>query len=174
MTTQPKPREWWLEQLAPYNVKHGITPVDAEKATVVEIARFIATREEFIRAYITTSTWATNDESDPETGGEPLDDTYTDGADDFADEAIVSIVQECLMFMEENHDDLNCDGVNYGPDFGQAGRAGHDFFLTRNGHGAGFWDGDWPKEEGERLTEASRKFGESQPYIGDDELLYVS
>ncbi len=23
-------------------------------------------------------------------------------------------------------------------------RAGHDFWLTRQGHGAGFWDGDWP------------------------------
>jgi|TARA_R110000744_G_scaffold366338_1_gene475354 hypothetical protein len=22
-------------------------------------------------------------------------------------------------------------------------RIGHDFWLTRNGHGAGFWDGDW-------------------------------
>ena len=22
----------------------------------------------------------------------------------------------------------------------------HDFWLTRNGHGAGFWDGDWPEE----------------------------
>ena len=22
-------------------------------------------------------------------------------------------------------------------------RAGTDFWLTRNGHGAGFWDGDW-------------------------------
>lgn len=21
--------------------------------------------------------------------------------------------------------------------------AGHDLWLTRNGHGAGFWDGDW-------------------------------
>ena len=23
------------------------------------------------------------------------------------------------------------------------GQIGHDFFLTRNGHGAGFWDGAW-------------------------------
>ena len=25
----------------------------------------------------------------------------------------------------------------------QCERIGHDFWLTRNGHGAGFWDGDW-------------------------------
>jgi hypothetical protein len=29
--------------------------------------------------------------------------------------------------------------------------AGHDFYLTHTGHGAGFWDGDWP-ETGHHLT----------------------
>jgi hypothetical protein len=29
--------------------------------------------------------------------------------------------------------------------------AGHDFILTRNRHGAGFWDGDW--EQGDELTD---------------------
>jgi len=41
--------------------------------------------------------------------------------------------------------------------------AGHDFHLTRNGHGAGFWDGDWDDEPDDengvelavRLTRAS-------------------
>jgi len=46
-------------------------------------------------------------------------------------------------------------------------RAGHDFWLTRNGHGAGFWDGDWP-EYGEYLTKASKAFGEMDLMIGDD------
>lgn len=35
-----------------------------------------------------------------------------------------------------------------------------DFWLTRNGHGAGFWDGDWPVPAATRLTEASEKAGE--------------
>lgn len=30
------------------------------------------------------------------------------------------------------------------PDSPGAAHAGHDFWLTRNGHGSGFWDGDWP------------------------------
>jgi hypothetical protein len=175
MTTENS-RGWWLMKLIDYN--QGVTsnspkPLDVDAATVPEIARFIASREKFIRAYIQTATWATNDESTP-SGGEPLDATYTDGADDFADEAIVQIVQECLEFMEQNYDDLNCDGVQHGPDFDQDERAGHDFFLTRNNHGAGFWDGAWPEEEGERLSESARRFGTSEPYIGDDELLYVA
>lgn len=45
--------------------------------------------------------------------------------------------------------------------------AGHDFWLTRNGTGAGFWDGDWegmnPKygeEWGETLAWIAHMFGE--------------
>ena len=38
--------------------------------------------------------------------------------------------------------------------------AGHDFWLTRNGHGAGFWDGDYPESEETILTDAARTFGE--------------
>jgi hypothetical protein len=52
--------------------------------------------------------------------------------------------------------------------------AGHDFALTRNGHGAGFWDGDWPGEEDTRnpgpLYRASEAAGEINclPDAGDD------
>lgn len=37
---------------------------------------------------------------------------------------------------------------------------GHDFWLTRNGHGAGFWDRDYLDEEtGKKLSDISREFG---------------
>ena len=41
----------------------------------------------------------------------------------------------------------------------------HDFWLTGNHHGAGFWDGDYPeivdgKEVGDILTELAHSFGE--------------
>lgn len=39
-------------------------------------------------------------------------------------------------------------------------RAGHDFWLTRNRHGAGFWDGDWPEPAATVLTKAAHAFGE--------------
>jgi hypothetical protein len=38
----------------------------------------------------------------------------------------------------------------------------HDFFLTRNGHGAGFWDGDY--KNGEKLTEIAKSFGEDSGF----------
>jgi hypothetical protein len=47
-------------------------------------------------------------------------------------------------------------------------RAGHDVWLTRNGHGCGFWDGDWSEPAATRLTKASKKFGEFNLLVGDD------
>lgn len=42
-----------------------------------------------------------------------------------------------------------------------------DFWLTRNGHGVGFWDRD-VGAVGDRLTKACKKFGETYLYVGDD------
>ena len=50
-------------------------------------------------------------------------------------------------------------------------RAGHDFWLTRNREGAGFWDGFWG-EDGDTLTELAQEFPEVDVYVGDDGLLY--
>ena len=49
----------------------------------------------------------------------------------------------------------------------------HDFWLTRNGHGAGFWDGDYEKEKGKALTKIAEKFKEVYAYIGDDGKVYL-
>lgn len=38
--------------------------------------------------------------------------------------------------------------------------AAHDFILTRNHHGAGFWDGDWREPWGKVLTDLADSFGE--------------
>lgn len=46
-------------------------------------------------------------------------------------------------------------------DGADASRAGHDFFLTRNRHGAGFWDGDYPEPAGRKLTDMAHVYGEA-------------
>jgi hypothetical protein len=125
--------------------------------------------EEFFTAYLVTALWSSNDESD-EQGGQPLDLNFD--IDEISEESLARMRADCDTFYDENETDLNCDGVTYGPDFGQDGRAGHDFWLTRNHHGAGFWDGDWPEAEGERLTKAAHKFGECNLYVGDDKQIY--
>lgn len=51
---------------------------------------------------------------------------------------------------------------------------GHDFWLTRNRHGAGFWDRDFGTEESRQaLTKLSDVFGEIDLVMGDDGLLYL-
>jgi len=49
-------------------------------------------------------------------------------------------------------------------------RLEHDFILTVNRHGAGFWDGDW--KSGDKLTDLCRQFREIEIYLGDDGLLH--
>ena len=53
-------------------------------------------------------------------------------------------------------------------------QAGHDFWLTRNGHGAGFWDGDWAEPMATELTTLSKAFGEVDICLGDDGLIHTS
>ena len=71
-------------------------------------------------------------------------------------------IRDCRIFQV-------CAGELYNDDV----NAGHNFALTRNGHGAGFWDVDYP-EHGDRLTEIAQSFGEVWLYIGDDGLIYSS
>lgn len=47
-------------------------------------------------------------------------------------------------------------------------QAGHDFWFTRNGHGAGFWDGDWPDPYADMLDKGAKCYGEFETYLGDD------
>lgn len=116
--------------------------------------------DEFTQAYITAALWSSNDESTPQ-GGEPLDANYT--AADLAPETLAQIFQDCKAFQDAHAADI-ADDLEL---------AGHDFLLTRNFHGCGFWEpGDWPDEIGERLTVAAHKFGEVDLYIGDDGLIY--
>ena len=50
---------------------------------------------------------------------------------------------------------------------------GHDFILTRNGHGAGFWDGDGCEPWGTKITKLiESRFGPLEIYLGDDGFLY--
>lgn len=90
--------------------------------------------------------------------GNPMDDNY--GIEDIADcerekwrfdiESFVAVANEAglLADMEDS-------------------RIGHDFTLTRNGHGVGFWDRGLG-EVGDALTDLCETFGEVSAYVGDD------
>jgi hypothetical protein len=87
------------------------------------------------------------------------------GRPQMSEEMTVRVLRDCTQFVRKAWVSL--------PDNLALEQAGHDFWLTRNGHGAGFWDGDWP-ESGDELTALSHRFGEVDVYVGDDGFLYQS
>jgi len=117
----------------------------------------------FTRAYLTTALWSSTDESRDD-GGDPLDQDHD--LSDIAPEAIEAASKDCASF-QEKHADLLARA-------GDAEQNGHDFWLTRNGHGAGFWDRGYVDEVGDGLTKAAEAFGEVNAYIGDDGQIYFS
>ena len=50
---------------------------------------------------------------------------------------------------------------------------GHDLWLTRNGHGVGFWDRGLGAQ-GDSLTAICEALGEVWSYVGDDDQLHIT
>ena len=116
--------------------------------------------DEFTLAYITCALWSTSDGSD-EGGGVPLDDNFC--VHDLHPDALAVIAEDCRLFQKENEEDI-VSAICIRKNHYNLAMAGHDFWLTRNGHGVGFWDrgiGD----EGDRLSAASVAFGEALLYV---------
>jgi hypothetical protein len=83
------------------------------------------------------------------------------------------IILACQQFQRVNADLLTraYDRVGY-----SEARAGHDFYLTQNGHGAGYWDRDELDADGlgDALTDAAKLYTAVDLYEGDNGLLYLS
>lgn len=78
--------------------------------------------------------------------------------------ALLQITEDCRQFQADAASDLEAIDSH---------QAGVDFWLTRNRHGAGFWDrGHGPA--GDRLTKASHAYGTCDVYRGDDGMLYLA
>lgn len=120
--------------------------------------------ENFTTGYITCAIWSSCDDS-----GNPLDQMNTE----LSSETRMQMEEDCKAFEETNTALLEQWYAECGesPD-----RAGHDFWLTRNHHGAGFWDrwnGATPQGKvGQALTESAHAFGESYLYLGSDGLIH--
>lgn len=122
----------------------------------------------FFIGYVTCALWSSTDESD-ESGGNPMDDNYS--REDIAPACLDTMRAECLDFIHAARSPLraatNREGYTWE-------RAGHDFWLTRNGHGAGFWDRSEldARGIGRKLTDHAHAAGGRDLYIGDDGKIY--
>lgn len=120
--------------------------------------------EQAFGQYVETALWSSLNWSDEVGDGNP-NNFDTDGftADDLDPGTAVELLGDVVDFVANNWSHV------YDLD---PGRVGHDFWLTRNGHGAGFWDGDYEENLGRFLTEQSKPYGEVNLYVGDDGDIY--
>lgn len=126
--------------------------------------------DRMLEAYIEAALWATIDygHMDNETGNGPmLDANY--GPDDIEADTRKQMADDCEAFWLANEADIHLymDGLSYGPE-----QVGHDFWLTREGHGAGFWDRYYGPDEDlravcNRLAEAAKAYGEFGDTLND-------
>jgi len=178
--------------------KETDTPEGAKNINSFHHQNLIDKLDTFTNAYITAALFTSTDnltynhgdkkdEFDPEydddeksgvedNGGEPLDKKYT--INDIDLKTLIKMVKDCREFKkkyEELYESAGWDDE----------QAGHDFWLTRNGHGAGFWSrdsselnnsdlfqqgGDEAIEQvGKLLTKAAKSYGEYNLYLGDGE-----
>ncbi len=121
--------------------------------------------EQFVMGYLTAMLWAETDED-----GDPLDCKYS--VDDIASETRTDHTVICQKFAEANlkHLEAHIAIIEPWQDWTPSAIAGYDLWLTRNHHGAGFWDRG-TGEHGDALTVAANLLGESHPYVDGGKVL---
>jgi hypothetical protein len=110
--------------------------------------------------YLAAALWSTTNEAAIGDDGSLLDNDepeFLDGKYDFTDFSR-DAKEQSLGDIEEfvNRAGSLLDGID-------DDMIGHDLWLTRNGHGAGFWDRGYG-EIGDKLSDIARKMGEVNLY----------
>jgi hypothetical protein len=137
-----------------HTINWGTIMSDAPSTSLLKFHKFRA-------AYVECMLWAENDQAD-EQGGEPLENNYE--YDSLTPDSKYRIDRVCMGFWS-NFKEFFYDNPE---------QAGHDFWLTRQGHGTGFWDRPeiYGEYEAEWLTKVCRVLGEATIYVGDDGCLH--
>lgn len=111
---------------------------------------------EFYGHYAEAALWLATDEAG---------DSLTASIDDIDEDSRQRMTADLNGFLAANRGYI--DRAIATGFYGSWEQVGHDFWLTRNGHGAGFWDrglGDL----GKKLSDAARVYGSVDVYAGDN------
>lgn len=135
---------------------------------------------EVFDAYAETLSWVTGDFEHSDEAQEALkegtypfysEEEYGEAFSDVA--SFLGLVDEALGADHDNR--VDCTLLEVLHQYWSLEQLGHDFYLTRNGHGAGFWDryyGDADEgvgaDIGRILTDLADSFGESNNEIEID------
>ena len=134
------------------------------------------THSKRLQAYVQTALWSSTDSYDL-----PMDRDYD--ISDLSPDTLATMQADLDKFFDllestpyDDDQTLLDVALEYADssvrDNDPYGTIAHDFWLTRNGHGAGFWDGDYGDDVGNKLTAIAETFGECALYVGDDGLIY--
>lgn len=125
--------------------------------------------DDFTRSYIECALWcdeSTNEYNHDNPEGDCISPHNSENWDieNLSNEALDRMQADCKSFQ-----------YSFGYMWKDDAQAGHDFWLTRNGHGAGFWDRDESVYGvfADNLTEHSQSFPEVYMYEGDDGKIYI-
>jgi hypothetical protein len=112
--------------------------------------------------------------------GEPLDCNYSIA--DFEEESLKKLYADYQQFISVVEEKItaeigeNWDCIDDFYDIHQPAlnQTEYDYILTRNRHGAGFWDGDWSSQVSKILTNAARSQSEFTALVDDDGKIYLA
>jgi len=131
-------------------------PMDAPRENLVK------SFDVFTNAYVEAALATSTDNRKPN-GGDPLDKNYT--VNDFHTDPLERMKKDCEDFQKRFGKYIEQLGMD-------DGEAGTMFWLSRNGHGTGFWDvKDWKNEYaeawGDLLHKAAKSYGPYDLYFAD-------
>lgn len=104
--------------------------------------------ETILDSFLETALWSTSDYDDTSDCPEMLDARYF--IDNISDSFQADALKMIAQFMVKALPLFTKDEL-------AKGHIGHDLWLTLEGHGAGFWDGDY--RQGDALTKLCDEFG---------------
>jgi hypothetical protein len=111
--------------------------------------------EEFLSGYVAAALWSSHDDRYPDENLE---------GEELAPATEERMRVDCLAFLNDNYERIKA-GTH------SMAHAGGDFWLSRCGHGCGFFDGGYGGHEYD-LQDAARAWGNIDLYVGDDGLVY--
>jgi len=130
----------------------------AGRLTLVDLPALAAARaavhdslDAFTKAYLECALWSS-------------EGCEEHGFSDIALDTNRQAIKDCAAFQTDNAELLKFAGDDI--------QNGHDFWLSRNGHGAGFFDRGYVDGVGKKLQEAARIYGTVELYVGDDGKIY--
>ena len=118
--------------------------------------------DDFTQGYVEAAFFT--DSNDPDDSQEKLEFASFDQLDS---ETITTMVADCARFRAVLPNAARSEISE------RQSEAGRDFWYTRNRHGVGYWDGDYPEIAAKQLEQESKRFREIRLVRGDNGEIYA-